>query len=270
MPLASHAPILNRPSQPHLLIVPIGCIQGGMTLFAQIAGRSIAYHYTAGAGPAVVFLPGYMSDMAGSKACAVFDWCVEQGRTCLLLDYSGCGESGGDFADGTLSRWCEDVVGLVQAKLANQQVVLIGSSMGGWLMLLAARALGDRVAGLVGIAAAPDFTTWGYTQARQAQLAAGETVLEPNPYGPEPTPTHARFWADGQAHLQLTGAIPLTCPVHLLHGQDDADVPPDLSLRLAKALRSQQVQVTLVKGGDHRLSRAADIALLLRTLAHIA
>ena len=241
-----------------------------MTTFAQIAGRSIAYRYTAGAGPAVVFLPGYMSDMAGSKACAVIDWCVAEGRECLLLDYSGCGESGGDFAEGTLSRWCEEVVGLVQAKLANQQVVLVGSSMGGWLMLLAARALGDRVAGLVGIAAAPDFTTWGYSPEQKALLAAGQTVLEPNPYGPEPTPTHARFWADGEGQLQLTGAIPLTCAVHLVHGQDDGDVPPETSLRLAKALRSELVQVTLVKGGDHRLSREQDIALLLRTLAHIA
>ena len=241
-----------------------------MTTFAQIAGRSIAYRHTEGSGPAVVFLPGYMSDMAGSKACAVFDWCVEQGRECLLLDYSGCGESGGDFASGTLTIWCEEVVGLAQIKLANDQIVLVGSSMGGWLMLLAARALGDRVAGLVGIAAAPDFTTWGYSDAQKALLAAGQTVLEDNPYGPEPTPTYPPFWADGQVQVQLTGDVPLTCPVRLLHGQEDGDVPPGISQRLAQALCSQDVQVTLVKGGDHRLSREQDIALLLRTLAHIA
>jgi pimeloyl-ACP methyl ester carboxylesterase len=253
-----------------LLIVPIGSIQAGMTTFAQIAGRSIAYRHNPGTGPAVVFLPGYMSDMAGSKAMAVFDWCVGQGRECLLLDYSGCGQSGGNFADGSLSRWCEEVVGLARAKLANDQIVLVGSSMGGWLMLLVARALGNRIAGLVGIAAAPDFTTWGYSAEQMAQLAAGQTVFEPNPYGPEPTPTHPLFWANGQANLQLTGQIPLTCPVHLLHGQDDADVPPETSLRLAAALRSQDVQVTTVKGGDHRLSREQDIALLLRALAAIA
>ena len=241
-----------------------------MTTFAQIAGRSIAYRHTEGSGPAVVFLPGYMSDMAGSKACAVFDWCVEQGRECLLLDYSGCGESGGDFASGTLTIWCEEVVGLAQIKLANDQIVLVGSSMGGWLMLLAARALGDQVAGLVGIAAAPDFTTWGYSDAQKALLASGQTVLEDNPSGPEPTPTYPAFWADGQVQVQLTGDVPLTCPVRLLHGQEDGDVPPGISLRLAQALCSQDVQVTLVKGGDHRLSREQDIALLLRTLAHIA
>ncbi len=241
-----------------------------MPTFATIADRSIAFRHKAGSGPAVVFLPGYMSDMAGSKACAVFDWCGEQGRECLLLDYSGCGQSGGNFADGSLSRWCEEVVGLVGAKLVSEQVVLVGSSMGGWLMLLVARVLGDRVAGLVGIAAAPDFTSWGYSAEQKSALAAGQTVLEPNPYGPEPTPTHAKFWADGEAQLQLTGDVPLTCPVRLLHGQLDADVPPDTSLRLAAALRSQDVQVTLVKGGDHRLSREQDIALLLHTLAAIA
>ena len=243
---------------------------GAMIHFAEIAGRRLAYRHTTGSGPAVVFLPGYMSDMAGSKACAVFDWCVEQGRECLLLDYSGCGQSDGAFATGTLSRWCDEVVGLARAKLANDRIVLIGSSMGGWLMLLAARTLGDRVAGLLGIAAAPDFTSWGYSDAQKALLAAGQTVLEDNPYGPEPTPTHALFWADGEAQLQLTGEIALTCPVRLIHGQDDGDVPPHTSLRLAAALRSQDVQVTRVKGGDHRLSREQDIALLLQTLAHFA
>jgi hypothetical protein len=106
--------------------------------------------------------------------------------------------------------------------------------------------------------------------AQKALLASGQTVLEDNPYGPEPTPTYPAFWADGQVQVQLTGDVPLTCPVRLLHGQDDGDVPPDISLRLAQALCSQDVQVTLVKGGDHRLSREQDIALLLRTLAHIA
>jgi pimeloyl-ACP methyl ester carboxylesterase len=240
-----------------------------MIQFAQIAGRAIAYRHTPGSGPAVVFLPGYMSDMAGSKACAVFDWCAGEGRECLLLDYSGCGESPGQFADGTLTRWCEEVVGLAQSKLASERIVLVGSSMGGWLMLLVAQALGARIGGLVGIAAAPDFTSWGYSDGQKARLAAGETVLEDNPYGPDPTPTHAAFWADGEARLQLGQAITLTCPVRLLHGQDDTDVPPAVSLQLAAALRSQDVQVTLVKGGDHRLSREQDIALLLHTLAQM-
>ncbi|HEY6815364.1 MAG TPA: alpha/beta hydrolase [Croceibacterium sp.] len=229
-------------------------------------GRQIAFRHAPGAGPAVVFLPGYMSDMAGGKASAVMDWSVAHGRECLLLDYSGCGESPGSFADGTLSRWSEEVVALIDRCVAGP-VVLVGSSMGGWLALLAARALGARVAGLVGIAAAPDFTDWGCSAADKERLAVGCTVYEDNPYGPEPTPIHPGFWADGQAQRLLGGAIALDCPVRLLHGQDDDVVPPDLALRLARALRSQDVQVTLVKGGDHRLSRESDIALLLRTVA---
>ena len=229
-------------------------------------GRRLAFRHTPGAGPALVFLPGYMSDMAGSKAAAVFDWARANGRGCLLLDYSGCGESSGDFAGGTLSSWRDEVLALIDA-LVDGPVVLIGSSMGGWLMLLVALALPERVAGLVGIAAAPDFTTWGYDAEQQAQLAAGEVLYEANPYGPEPTPTHPGFWADGQASLLLDAAISLTCPVRLLHGQSDADVPWEIALRLAAALHSADVQVTLVKDGDHRLSRDADIALLLQTIA---
>jgi pimeloyl-ACP methyl ester carboxylesterase len=232
-------------------------------------GRRIAFRQTSGSGPAIVFLPGYMSDMAGGKATALLEWCAETGRACLLLDYSGCGESPGDFADGTLTRWAEEVVALVEARL-SEPAILVGSSMGGWLVLLAARALGARVSALVGVAAAPDFTDWGYDAGQKARLAAGETLLLDNPYGPEPTPVHPGFWADGQALRQLDGEIPFDGPVRLLHGQDDADVPSAISLRLADALRSPDVQVTLVKGGDHRLSREQDIALLLRTVAALA
>jgi pimeloyl-ACP methyl ester carboxylesterase len=229
-------------------------------------GRRIAFRHLAGDGPAIVFLPGYMSDMAGGKATAVMDWAHGAGRECLLLDYSGCGDSPGDFADGTLSRWCGEVVELVEAEL-NGPVIVAGSSMGGWLMLLVAEALGDRLHGLVGIAAAPDFTEWGYDDAQKRALAAGEKVLEDNPYGPEPTPTHSGFWRDGQASRRLDGTIALDCPVRLIHGMQDADVPWEISQRLAAALRSTDVHLTLVKDGDHRLSREQDIALLLRTIA---
>jgi len=229
-------------------------------------GRRIAFRHALGEGPAIVFLPGYMSDMAGSKATALADWAAEQGRECLLLDYSGCGESAGDFSQGTLSRWRDEVLALIEAHV-TKDVVLVGSSMGGWLMLLVAMRLGQRLAGLVGIAAAPGFTEWGYDDAQKAELTAGRPVFADNPYGPEPTPTHPGFWADGQKLRQLESEIGLDCPVRLLHGQDDAEVPPDASLRLAAALRSSDVQVTLVKGGDHRLSREQDIDLLLRTVA---
>lgn len=228
-------------------------------------GRRLAFRHVPGAGPTIVFLPGYMSDMAGGKATAVFDWAVGQGRACLLLDYSGCGESDGSFADGTLSRWRDEVLELIAAQAAGP-VVLVGSSMGGWLMLLVGLALGESHAGLVGIAAAPDFTDWGYDADQQALLASGQTVLEDNPYGPEPTPTHALFWADGQAQRLLGRSIAITCPVRLLHGQRDPDVPWELALTLAEQLHSDDVQVTLIKDGDHRLSRDADIALLLRAL----
>lgn len=231
-------------------------------------GRRIAHRLVEGAGPALVFLPGYMSDMAGGKATAVAEWAQAHGRACLLLDYSGCGESSGAFADGTLSRWRDEVLALIEAKVWGP-VVLAGSSMGGWLMLLVALELGERVAGLIGIAAAPDFTEWGYDDAQKALLQSGETVLEDNPYGPEPTPTYPGFWTDGEAHKLLGSEIPLDCPVRLLHGGADADVPCEISLRLAGALRSPDVQVTLIKDGDHRLSREADIALLLRTLADL-
>lgn len=229
-------------------------------------GREIAFRYQPGAGPTLVFLPGYMSDMAGGKATATMDWARENGRACLLLDYSGCGESAGEFADGSLSRWREEVVALIDSKV-DGPVILIGSSMGGWLMLLAGLALGERLAGLVGIAAAPDFSDWGYTDQHKAELRAGRTIYEDNPYGPDPTPTHALFWQDAERHRLLGSAIAIDCPVRLLHGQEDPDVPWQTSLTLAKQLRSDDIQVTFVKGGDHRLSRDCDIALLLRTIA---
>ena len=228
-------------------------------------GRRIAFRHHKGAGPTLVFLPGYMSDMDGGKATALFDWAMAKGRACLLLDYSGCGRSDSDFADGTLSKWREEVLALIERRV-DGDVVVIGSSMGGWLMLLVGLSLGERLAGLIGIAAAPDFTDWGYDASQKAQMEAGEIVLEENPYGLEPTPTHAGFFADGQAQRLLGATIAIDAPVRLLHGQRDADVPWEISQRLADALRSDAVQVTFVKDGDHRLSRPQDIALLLRTV----
>ena len=231
-------------------------------------GRLIAYRQASGAGPTLLFLPGYMSDMTGSKASALFDWAQANGRGCLLLDYSGCGDSPGDFADGTLSRWRDEVLALIDAR-GIDRVTLIGSSMGGWLMLLVALSLGQRLAAMVGIASAPDFSDWGYDAEQKAQLSRGETVLEDNPYGPEPTPTHAKFWLDAQANRLLDSEIAINCPVRLLHGQNDADVPWELSLKLAQQLRSDDIQVTLIKAADHRLSRDEDIALLLRIIAQL-
>ena len=236
--------------------------------FDAPGGERIAYRYAEGMGPTLVFLPGYMSDMDGGKATALFEWAVGRGQACLLLDYSGCGRSEGRFADGTLSKWRDEVLALVDAVIEGP-VVLVGSSMGGWLALMTGMVLGERLAGQVGIAAAPDFTEWGFSDTDKARLAAGETVFEDNPYGPEPTPTHPGFWADGEANLLLGGNIPIACPVRLLHGQADADVPWETSLRLARALASDDVVVTLIKDGDHRLSREKDIARLLATVEEL-
>lgn len=228
-------------------------------------GRRIAYRFVAGDGATLVFLPGYMSDMAGGKATALFNWAQAHERSCLLLDYSGCGQSEGNFAEGTLSRWHDEVLALIET-VVEGPVIVIGSSMGGWLMLTVGIALGSRLAGVIGIASAPDFTDWGRDEADKARLLTGETVYDDNPYGPEPTPMHPGFFADGQEQLLLGRTIAIDAPVRLIHGQGDADVPWEISMRLAQSLRSDDVQVTLVKDGDHRLSREQDISLLLCTV----
>lgn len=239
----------------------------------RTARPRLAYRHIAGSGPAIVFLPGYMSDMAGGKATALFDWAASEGRACLLLDYAGCGLSDGLFAEQNLLDWRGDVLDLIDAK-SEGPVIIVGSSMGGWLMLLTALALTARdgparVAGLVGIAAAPDFTDWGFTPEEKAIILAEGELREDTPYSDQPYVTTRAFWQSGEANRLLEAPIPVTCPVRLLHGQEDGDVPPDISLRLAAALASDDVQVTLVKGGDHRLSRGTDIALLIDSVARL-
>ena len=233
---------------------------------ARPDGLRLAYRHSAGAGPTLVFLPGYMSDMEGGKAVALHGWAQRQGRAMLRLDYAGNGASEGRFADGTLASWRDDVLLLID-RLVDGPVVLVGSSMGGWLALLVALARPERVAGLIGIAAAPDFTQWGFTDADKALLCTEGRIEEPTPYGDQPYVTTRAFWESGQALRLLEGEIAIDCPVRLLQGQADPDVPWDIALRTAAQLRSSDVQMLLIKDGDHRLSRDGDIALLIRTVS---
>lgn len=233
------------------------------SFFTRADGIALACRFAPGAGPLLVFLPGYMSDMEGGKAQAVFAHARGRGRACLLLDYSGCGSSGGRFEDGTLGIWRDDVLTLIDHFWPEGGIVPVGSSMGGWLALLVALARTDRTAGLVGIAAAPDFTEWGFTGAQKAELREKGRIVEPSGYGDEDYVTTLAFWESGQANRLLDGEIALTCPVRFLHGQRDEVVPWDIPLRAADRLRSDDIQTLLVKDGDHRLSREGDIALLL-------
>lgn len=235
---------------------------------ARTDGVRLAYRHRPGRGPTIVFLPGYMSDMEGGKATALDAWAAETGRAMLRLDYSGCGASEGRFADGTLASWRDDVLHLIDSLVAGP-VLLVGSSMGGWLMLLVALARPDKVAGLVGIAPAPDFTLWGFSEAEKAALTRDGRIEEPSDYSDEPYLTTLAFWESGQANLLLGSEIAFDGPVCLLHGQRDDDVPWEISLKLAAALRSAAVQTILVKDGDHRLSRDEDIARLIATVDEI-
>lgn len=228
---------------------------------------ALAYRYRPGRGPTIVFLPGYRSDMEGEKATALDAWAGREGRAMLRFDYSGCGSSEGDFEDFTLADWRDDALEMIDAFASAGPVLLVGSSMGGWLALLVALALGERVAGLVGIAAAPDFTEWGFSADVVELLRRDGRIAEPSDYSDEPYVTTFGFWESGQAHLLLDGEIGLDGPVRLLHGQLDETVPVSIALRLSRALRSGDVQTILVKEGDHRLSRPSDIDLLIRTVA---
>ena len=207
--------------------------------------------------------------MQGGKALALDAWAGREGRACLRFDYGGCGESGGDFAHQTITSWRDDAL-LMLDRLTDGPVILIGSSMGGWLMLLAALARPERVAGLVGIAAAPDFSRWGFSEADRAELREKGRLLRYSDYGPDPTLTTRALWESGEASLLLEGPIALDCPVRLLHGQRDPDVPFGIALKLAECVRSADVQTLLVKDGDHRLSRDSDIALMLRAVAELS
>lgn len=228
----------------------------------------LAYHLSEGAAPTIVFLPGYASDMTGSKALALEAWAKANGRAFLRFDYAGCGASEGTFEEQSLTDWRDDALALIDG-LTTGPVVLVGSSMGGWLMLLVARERADRIHALVGIAPAPDFTDWGFLQEEKLYLLQHARLERPNPYGPAPTVYTRRFWQSGEANRLMGGEIAVDRPVRLLQGQQDPDVPWHRTCRLAELIRSDDVQTWLVKHGDHRLSRDADIALLIRAVEDV-
>lgn len=227
-------------------------------------GRRIAYRHRAPkeGAPTVLFLPGYASDMEGTKAEAVDVFCGARGIGCLRFDYSGTGSSGGDFADGTLTRWLEEVLAAIDL-LSEGPLAIAGSSMGGWLAVHAAMRRPDRVKGLLGIAAAPDFTDWGFVQEEIDRMRREGKLERANPCGPEPSVTWLGFWESGSAHRLLHNTIDLTIPVRLIHGEKDEDVPMGVPIKLMADLRSSDVQLRLVKGAGHRLSEPHEIHAIL-------
>jgi pimeloyl-ACP methyl ester carboxylesterase len=230
--------------------------------------RPLAFHHTPGTGPTIVFLPGYASDMTGSKALAIEAWAKAEGRAFIRFDYGGCGQSPGSFEEQTLALWRDDALAIIDYAVEGP-VVLVGSSMGGWIMLLAARDRPDRVVGLVGIAPAPDFTDWGFTQQEKLTLLTQGRLEKPSPYSDQPTVTTRAFWSSGEANRLMHAVIPVDVPVRLIQGQEDKDVPFTRTVHLAAVLRSADVQTVLVKDGDHRLSRPQDIALILRAIEDV-
>ncbi|SFN93670.1 Pimeloyl-ACP methyl ester carboxylesterase [Bradyrhizobium sp. Ghvi] len=242
------------------------------------SARRIAVRHRAGEGPGLVWLGGFKSDMQGGKAVALDGWAAEHGRAVVRFDYSGHGESSGDFADGTIGSWLEDSVAVFERFCTGPQI-LIGSSMGGWMALLLAREIKKRtgkasLAGLVLIAPAPDFTEelmWkNFSPAVKKEIEAKGFWLRPSEYGDgTPYPITRRLIEEGRNHLVLGSAIDLGCPVRILQGAQDPDVPWQHAFALTHRLPADDVVLTMIQDGDHRLSRPQDIARILAAVAEI-
>ena len=223
--------------------------------YLDVDGRRIAYRLREGRSPTLLFLPGYASDMEGAKALALDGFAEERSLAMLRLDYSGTGSSGGRFQDGTLALWLEEALAALD-RLTERPLILVGSSMGGWIALHLALLRPERVEALVGIAAAPDFTAWGFTEPQAAQLTDEGQMTR-------------GFWESGQRLRLLEGEIAIDCPVRLLHGEVDRDVPLEVAFRLMRALRSSDVQLNVLKGGGHRLSEPNEIRAILGTVEQL-
>jgi pimeloyl-ACP methyl ester carboxylesterase len=234
-------------------------------------GRRIAYHRTSGSGPGVVFLGGFRSDMEGTKALHLETWARRTGRAFLRFDYSGHGQSSGRFEDGAIGDWAADAEAAITALTEGPQL-LVGSSMGGWIALLVARRLPERIAGLVGIAAAPDFTAAmeaEFTEQDRRSLAERGLLERPSDYAATPYTFTRRLFDDGRRNLVLAAPLRLPFPVRLLQGTADTDVAPDVALRLMNHADGPDIRLTLVKDADHRFSTPACLALIEASIGEI-
>ncbi|MBT3359927.1 MAG: alpha/beta hydrolase [Rhodospirillales bacterium] len=240
------------------------------SILTRADGAAIAYHKTTGKSPGVVFLSGFMSDMTGSKALFVEEQCKARGQAFLRFDYFGHGQSSGAFTDGTIGHWADDAVHVLD-ELTEGPQILVGSSMGGWIMLLAALARPERVAGLLGIAPAPDFTEdilpKELSDEQMATIERDGVVYIYSEYGPDPTPFTKGLIEDGRENLVLRRKMPLSMRLRIIHGMEDPDVPWQTSLRICQMIESDDVEIQFVKSGDHRLSEPEDLDRLGRTLA---
>jgi pimeloyl-ACP methyl ester carboxylesterase len=241
--------------------------------FVSPQGRRLAYRYSApSTGLTFVWLSGFKSDMTGTKVTVLETWAQQAGHGFLAFDYSGHGVSGGDFEDGTISAWREDALAAIEG-LTSGALVLVGSSMGGWMALLSALALKSRVAAMVLIAPAPDFTQklmWPeFSAEQQAEIMDQGRTLRPSDYG-DPYPITRDLIEDGKQWALLDAPIDLTCPIRILQGMQDPDVPWQHAFRLVETLKSEDLVFSLIKDGDHRLSRDQDIERLVATCGELA
>ncbi len=235
-------------------------------------GRRIAYHQTPGTGPGVVFLGGFKSDMEGTKALHLEDWAHSTGRAFLRFDYSGHGQSSEAFEDGCIGEWAADAMAAIAALTEGPQI-LVGSSMGGWISLLVCREMAERVAGLVTIAAAPDFTEdsmWaGFDDAQRAALARDGRVELPSEYDDGPYVITRKLIEDGRNQLVLRDSLNLPFPVRFLQGTADADVDMSVALRLLEHAQGPDMRLTLVDGADHRFSDSDCLGLIVQSIDEV-
>ncbi|MDJ0919794.1 MAG: alpha/beta hydrolase [Henriciella sp.] len=244
-----------------------------MPVLQSPQGRTLAYRYAPPRSELTyVWLSGFMSDMSGTKVTELESWAIEKGYGFLAFDYSGHGRSSGDFKDGTISTWREDALAVIEAKTEGP-LVLVGSSMGGWMALLSALAMPERVHGLVLIAPAPDFTEklmWpDFSHAQKAEILEQGLTLRPSEYG-DPYPISRDLIEDGRRWTLLDAQIAFSGPVRILQGQQDEDVPWQHAQLLVDTMASEDLVFTLIKDGDHRLSRPQDIRRLKSTCEEIA